>query len=369
MQPIDQIYRDRLRRLVEQEAGGSQAKLAGLIGKSPAQISQWLNASKDSKTGKPRAMDRSTAREIERKLGKPEGWMDRPLYESQLEREFATYVAHEGIPTYKVERDDAEKLPEWLKEARVVPDFWVQRPGSTEPLWVEIKATREDARPEHNALEMIHPDQFAVIVAEDFRTLGTLKEVLRGRRREAATPADTPQFSRPAPEARAAAAAPSMQPILAWQHETDLPEGEYVMVPRLEVHLSAGNGAGKSQVEIDFNEAQPQAFRADWIRQQQLKPKRLAALTARGDSMEPSIFDGDSLLVDTSQTEVIDKKVYALWYEGGERVKRLFRMPGGGLRIKSDNSAEYPEIILGPDYAGQVRVIGRVVHRSGTGGL
>jgi phage repressor protein C with HTH and peptisase S24 domain len=141
------------------------------------------------------------------------------------------------------------------------------------------------------------------------------------------------------------------------------------MVPRLEVHLSAGAGMGRNQVEIEFNEQQPQAFRAEWVRQQHLRPRKLAAMTARGNSMEPTIHDSDSLLVDTSQTEVIDGKVYALWYEGGERVKRLYRMPGGGLRIRSDNASEHPEIVLGADYAGHVRIIGRVVHRSGTGGL
>lgn len=58
---------------------GSQAALAKAIEKSPAQISQWINASKDSKTGKPRSMDRETARRIERALGKPDGWMDQPI--------------------------------------------------------------------------------------------------------------------------------------------------------------------------------------------------------------------------------------------------------------------------------------------------
>jgi phage repressor protein C with HTH and peptisase S24 domain/DNA-binding XRE family transcriptional regulator len=161
----------------------------------------------------------------------------------------------------------------------------------------------------------------------------------------------------------------TMQPIKAWEHEDELPEGEFIMVPRLEIHLSAGPGSNGSQVEIEFNEKQPQAFRAEWIRQQHLKPKKLAAMTARGNSMEPTIHDGDSLLIDTSQVDVVDGRVYGLWYEGGERVKRLYRMPGGGLRIRSDNMAEHPEIVLGADYAGHVRIIGRVIHRSGTGGL
>jgi phage repressor protein C with HTH and peptisase S24 domain len=159
---------------------------------------------------------------------------------------------------------------------------------------------------------------------------------------------------------------PTMAPILAWDHEEDLPEGEFIFIPRLEVHLSAG--LGKDQVEFQFVEKQPQAFRADWVRRERLKPKKLAAMYATGRSMEPSIWDGDSLVVDTSQTEVTDGKVYALWYEGGERVKRLFRIPGGGLRIQSDNP-EFPPIILEPGNLTEIRIIGRVVHRAGKGGL
>lgn len=160
--------------------------------------------------------------------------------------------------------------------------------------------------------------------------------------------------------------APSMQPILAWNHEDDLPPGEFVMIPRMAVHLSAGNG--HEQTEIEFVKKQPQAFRADWIRQKRLKPAKLAAMSASGSSMEPRIWDGDSLVVDTSQTRVIDGKVYALWYEGGERVKRLFRLPGGGLRISSDNPA-FETIELGSGEVEHVRVLGRVVHMSGDGGL
>jgi phage repressor protein C with HTH and peptisase S24 domain len=160
--------------------------------------------------------------------------------------------------------------------------------------------------------------------------------------------------------------APTMQPILAWEHPDDLPPGEYVLIPRLDVHLSAGTG--KDQVEIEFLEKLPQAFRADWIRAERLKPGKLACLNASGTSMEPTIWDGDSLVVDTSQRDVIDGKVYALWYEGGERVKRLYRLPGGGLRIKSDNP-QFETIELNADGVGHVRIIGRVVHRSGKGGL
>lgn len=77
VQRIDQIHRERLKLLIKE--AGSQAALSAKVGKSAAQISQWVNASRDSKTGKPRAMDRNTARLLETKCGKPEGWMDQPL--------------------------------------------------------------------------------------------------------------------------------------------------------------------------------------------------------------------------------------------------------------------------------------------------
>jgi hypothetical protein len=50
------------------------------------------------------------------------------------------------------------------------------------------------------------------------------------------------------------------------------------MVPRLDVHLSAGGG--RDQVEIDLTKDNPQAFRSEWIRLMRLKPNKLAAMRA-----------------------------------------------------------------------------------------
>jgi phage repressor protein C with HTH and peptisase S24 domain len=159
----------------------------------------------------------------------------------------------------------------------------------------------------------------------------------------------------------------SFRPILTWEHPDDLPSGDYIFVPRLDVRLSAG--AGEEQLQIEFIKDQPQAFRAEWVRRAGLKPNKLACMKAHGDSMEGHIYDGDDLLIDTSQTEVLDGKVYALWYDGGERVKRLFRLPGGGLIVKSDNESRYPQFVLAGDEVNRVRIIGRVVLKSGMGGL
>jgi SOS-response transcriptional repressor LexA len=50
--------------------------LSEVLDRSPAQVSQWKNGSKDSKTGRPRVISDDMARHIENKCGKPVGWLD-----------------------------------------------------------------------------------------------------------------------------------------------------------------------------------------------------------------------------------------------------------------------------------------------------
>ena len=72
----DEIRRQNLALLIAEH--GTAASLAAVLERTPAQISQWLNQSKDSKTGKPRGMRPDSARYIEKRCGKDRGWMDEP---------------------------------------------------------------------------------------------------------------------------------------------------------------------------------------------------------------------------------------------------------------------------------------------------
>lgn len=78
MQTIEETRLARLNILIG-EFGGIPA-LSKKLGISYAQISQWVNQSPDSKTGKPRTFNSATARNIEDKVGKPRGWFDQPVY-------------------------------------------------------------------------------------------------------------------------------------------------------------------------------------------------------------------------------------------------------------------------------------------------
>jgi len=88
---------------------------------------------------------------------------------------------------------------------------------------------------------------------------------------------------------------------------------------------------------------------------------------ARGNSMQPTIQGGDSLLVDMSKVEVYDGKIYCIRKEGQLYAKRLQRLSATQLKIISDNKDYEPIIIdfkkdIDIDFAilGEVRWAGRV---------
>lgn len=71
---IEEIRQENLCTLRDEY--GSVVSLAAHLERSESQISQWINASTNSGTGKPRSMRSSTARWIEERCGKPMGWLD-----------------------------------------------------------------------------------------------------------------------------------------------------------------------------------------------------------------------------------------------------------------------------------------------------
>ena len=82
---------------------------------------------------------------------------------------------------------------------------------------------------------------------------------------------------------------------------------------------------------------------------------RLAASRIRGDSMEPTIFNGDTVICDNLGFQ--EDGIYAIIYQGKGFVKRL-QTVSGGMKIISDNPAYEP--MLANSEADEFKVIGRV---------
>jgi transcriptional regulator with XRE-family HTH domain len=98
-----------------------------------------------------------------------------------------------------------------------------------------------------------------------------------------------------------------------------------------------------------------------WLRQElNVNPTEVSMIYVRGDSMQPTIMDGDMLLV-SSQVEQIRDGIYVSRYDGLLQVKRLQRQPKGVIRVTSDNSAYDPFSVSLQDEGADFAIVGRVV--------
>ncbi|MCW3836119.1 helix-turn-helix transcriptional regulator [Sphingomonas canadensis] len=126
-----------------------------------------------------------------------------------------------------------------------------------------------------------------------------------------------------------------------------------VAVPRLDVGASAGPGA------LVSGEARrtPGAIDPGLLRQLGVSADAASLIRVAGDSMLPTLADGDEILVDGGRRRVDARPaLYVLRIDGELMVKRL-RLLGREIEVASDNPA-WPVRACA---AGAAEVIGRVV--------
>lgn len=132
---------------------------------------------------------------------------------------------------------------------------------------------------------------------------------------------------------------------------------EYVHIPRYDVEASAGGGAAvHNEQVVDYL-----SFRAEWVKNSLgVSVRDLALISVIGDSMEPTLSEGDVVLLDMTTKGVMDGSIYALQLNGGLLVKRIQRKLDGSIVVKPDNP-RYDTEIISEDSADLLKIIGRVV--------
>lgn len=156
--------------------------------------------------------------------------------------------------------------------------------------------------------------------------------------------------------------------VTLWGHPSDLPEDEFILINQLDIKAAAGNG----HVNSDWPTTKRQmAFRSSWVKKSKAQSNELVLIEIIGDSMLPTLAHGDDALVDLSQTDIKNGQVYAFVLDGEVKVKRLNKTIDK-IQIESDNSADpryrIPEEIP-QSHIDDMHIIGRIVNRSGSGGL
>ena len=131
---------------------------------------------------------------------------------------------------------------------------------------------------------------------------------------------------------------------------------DMVLVPKLAIGASAGAGAS-----IDGEPVEGEvAFDPKWLRDLGADPRALSIIRVEGDSMAPTLNDGDDILVDGGDAAArLRDGIYVLRMDDVLMVKRIARAPGPGrISVISDN-VQYRSWDDLPMAA--VQLVGRVV--------
>lgn len=109
---------------------------------------------------------------------------------------------------------------------------------------------------------------------------------------------------------------------------------DFPAIKKVRIRVSAGiTGYGIDSYE---NDGSVIVFKADWYRVNNFNPEKLIALTVSGESMEPTLYDGDTVVINTADTTLKDGEVFVFNLEGEVVIKRAVK-DSGQWWLDSDN--------------------------------
>lgn len=128
----------------------------------------------------------------------------------------------------------------------------------------------------------------------------------------------------------------------------------FIRIAKVKARLCAGSGSFETGDDIEAYHL----FPSSWLRSKGCSDQ-MVLMDIFGASMEPEIKDGDTILVDQSQKDILAGAVYAVGIDDTIMVKRLEKRPGK-LALISENP-KYDPILLAGREMNKIRIIGRVV--------
>lgn len=132
----------------------------------------------------------------------------------------------------------------------------------------------------------------------------------------------------------------------------------------MKVQLKVQAGMTGFQVEPEQHDGRTTGVPTDWIRQNQYAASDLIAISVTGQSMEPALYDGDVIIFNASDKQLVDGSVYVVNYEGEVVVKRMMR--DAGMWWLSSDNADQRKYHRKACKGGECIVIGKVVRKEST---
>jgi phage repressor protein C with HTH and peptisase S24 domain len=131
---------------------------------------------------------------------------------------------------------------------------------------------------------------------------------------------------------------------------------ELALVPKVLARLDSDG----VPLEKNQNNNHMYAFRREWI-EQKGDASQMILMDVSGDSMSPEIKDGDTVLIDRSQTNIYIGKIYAVSIGKEVTVRYVERAPRRIILRCANNSWRHIEVDIDKDLGDPVGIIGRVV--------
>lgn len=131
---------------------------------------------------------------------------------------------------------------------------------------------------------------------------------------------------------------------------------EFALIPGYNIQVSAGHGT----INGEEQPTRYLAFRYKWLKYRGFNEKDLVVVFAKGDSMEPTIANNNSLLIYTKVESIQDGSIYVIRQDDTLLVKRVQRLLDGNLRLISDNDT-YESMVLSKEDFESLDVVGQVV--------
>ena len=127
-----------------------------------------------------------------------------------------------------------------------------------------------------------------------------------------------------------------------------------------DLKLSADNG----NAEWVLRRAEdPLVFREGWFRAKHLSPHNLRGMYVKGDSMKPVLNNWDTVLIDVSDTELVDGEIYTVVYREKFYIKQVKHL-ADGIEMISFNPEYEPMPVKNGDVE-KFQCLGRMVWRGG----
>ncbi|SMP38995.1 LexA family transcriptional regulator [Desulfonatronum lacustre] len=128
-------------------------------------------------------------------------------------------------------------------------------------------------------------------------------------------------------------------------------------IPKVSARACAGIGS----LDVRDNIVDEIPFDRKWVARKG-RPEHMVVMDVVGDSMSPELEPGDSILLDQSQTGVLNNNLYVVGLADVLQIKRVQARPG--LITLYSTNQRYQPVTLQGDEVETLRVIGRVLWSS-----